>query len=165
MDTFIVCYLTSVLITRLRHEKYDTYGKVCTEMFVVNVSSMYVWPRFVDFWQFYHLDIALASGTLHWCRRGFFISAVWRKRGRTVIRLVESTHPFSLPVNLTSFGWGEWHLSGFFTVRAAIKSCPFLRFLFVLSPHVAGHFEILSDFFHKVIHNSHKYDRFSILFH
>ena len=46
-----------------------------------------------------------------------------------------------------SLGWGEWHLSGFFTVRAAVKSCLFLRFLFVLSPHVARHFEILSDFF------------------
>jgi len=66
----------SLLITGLRHEKYDTYGKVCTEMFVVNVRSMHVLPRFVDFWQFYHLDIALASGTLYWCRRGCFIVAV-----------------------------------------------------------------------------------------
>jgi hypothetical protein len=66
--------------------------------------------------------------------------------GRTGTRLSESTHLFSLPVSLSSFGWGEWHLSGFFTERAA-KSCPFLLCLFVLSPHVAGHFEILSNFF------------------
>jgi hypothetical protein len=61
---------------------------------------------------------------------------------------VKSMRPFSLSVSLSSFGWGEWHLSGFFTVRA-IKSCPFLRFLFVLYPHVLGHFKILSDFFTK----------------
>ena len=97
------------------------------------------------FWQVHHLDIALASGTLHWCRRGCFIVGVWRKRGRTGTRLVESTQPFSLPVSLSSFGCGEWHLSGFFMERAT-KSCLFLRFLFVLSPHVAGHFETLSDF-------------------
>jgi hypothetical protein len=28
------------------------------------------------FWQVHNLDIALASGTLHWCRRGCFIVGV-----------------------------------------------------------------------------------------
>jgi hypothetical protein len=30
------------------HEKYDTYGKVCTETFLVNVRSMHILPKVVD---------------------------------------------------------------------------------------------------------------------
>jgi hypothetical protein len=32
----------------IRGVQYDTYGKICTEMFLVNVRSMYVLPRVVD---------------------------------------------------------------------------------------------------------------------
>jgi len=47
---YIYCSLLniSLLSTGLRHEKYETYGKVCTEMFLVNVRSMHVSPRVVD---------------------------------------------------------------------------------------------------------------------
>jgi len=38
----------NLLSTGLWYEKYDTYGKVCTEMFLVNVRSMHVLPRVVD---------------------------------------------------------------------------------------------------------------------
>jgi hypothetical protein len=49
MNTFIVRYLTSIyLSTGLWYEKYDTYGKVCTEMFLVNVRSMHVLHGVVD---------------------------------------------------------------------------------------------------------------------
>jgi hypothetical protein len=34
--------------TGRRYEKYDTYGEVCTETFIVNVRSMHVLPRGVD---------------------------------------------------------------------------------------------------------------------
>jgi len=39
-----------LLSTGLWYEKYDTCGKVCTEIFLVNVRSMHVLPRLVDFW-------------------------------------------------------------------------------------------------------------------
>jgi hypothetical protein len=32
----------------MEYEKYNTYGKVCTEMFLVNIRSMHVLPRVVD---------------------------------------------------------------------------------------------------------------------
>ena len=35
----------SLLSTGLWYDKYDTYGKECTEMFLVNVRSMHILPR------------------------------------------------------------------------------------------------------------------------
>jgi hypothetical protein len=46
----IYCLLLNVnlLSTGLWYEKYGAYGKVCTEMFLVNVRSVHVLPRVVD---------------------------------------------------------------------------------------------------------------------
>ena len=46
----VYCSLLNInlLSTGLWYEKYDTYGKVCTELFLVNVRSMHVLPRVVD---------------------------------------------------------------------------------------------------------------------
>jgi hypothetical protein len=67
-------------------------------------------------------------------------------------RLVETAHSFSLPVSLNSFGWGKWHLSRFSMFRT-IESWPFLWVLVVFSPHIARHYEILTDFLYRVLHN------------
>jgi hypothetical protein len=49
LNIFIVrYYLTLILFRTGRYEKYDTYGKVCTETFLVNVRSMHVLPSVVD---------------------------------------------------------------------------------------------------------------------
>jgi hypothetical protein len=155
-------------------------------MFLVNVGSMHVLPRIVDselIQSKLNLDfIKCANDLLDTCGRSTILTSLSilelsigvaaavsssgfsaKTAGRTGTRLVESTQPLSLPVSLSSFGWDEWHLCGSFTVRV-IKSCSFPRFSFLLSPHVAGHFESLPNFFYKDLHNSHKYYSFSILF-
>jgi hypothetical protein len=46
----IYCSLLNIdlINTGLWYKKYEAYGKVCTEMLLVNVRSMHVLPRVVD---------------------------------------------------------------------------------------------------------------------
>jgi hypothetical protein len=140
--------------------------KVIRQERLVEVTTA-MWPSRIEvfsglhdgyFWGVHHHDIVFTSCTLHWCccfasrtlHWCFFVGV--SQSSRTGTRLVETAKSFSLPVSLSSFGWGKWHLSRFSMFRT-IESWPFLWVLVVFSPHTARHYEILTDFLYTVLHD------------
>jgi hypothetical protein len=103
-------------------------------------ATIAAWPSRIEvfsglhdgyFWGIPHHNIVFASCTLHWCHRFASGTLHWcfivgvSQSSCTGTRLVETVQFFSLPVSLSSFGWGKWHISRF-SMFWTIESWPFL---------------------------------------